>query len=482
MKVKHKFSGGFLIIFLIAFIILNCFLNRAFINYHENKIKNEMDSLYKSSYSVLRLYFQANNLEGNKINFNRYIPKISNNISEQGNCQIDVFNESLEKEYSYYLDEFSFNYGKDGVEDVLEEANDNKAALNIYRDKNRVTAYLAFPAYIDENFLGNILLSKDYSKEYLDLMGLMSNIKIIVLITFLLVLIFTYFLFERIVNPLNYIKNSFKRIGAGDFKINLKVNSKDEIGDLANGVNKMANKIEEQIEKINEEKEKVLTLEKTRTEFFNNITHELKTPLTNISGYAQIMSEEDFNDDEFRRFALERIDKESKRMHELIVSLIEVSKNKSDIENREFENINLKKLIEELCEDFKVKGEKYNVYLSKNLEDIKIKCREDDIRRVIINLLDNAIKYSIKDTEIKVNLFKNKEKRYIEIENFSDEISNEGLEKIFEPFYRENTKKSRELGGNGLGLYICSELVKKYNGDISFSYSNDKVKVMIIFK
>ena len=68
MKVKHKFSGGFLIIFLIAFIILNCFLGKAFINYHENKIKNEMDSLYKSSYSILRLYFQVNNLEGNKGN------------------------------------------------------------------------------------------------------------------------------------------------------------------------------------------------------------------------------------------------------------------------------------------------------------------------------------------------------------------------------------------------------------------------------
>ena len=147
----------------------------------------------------------------------------------------------------------------------------------------------------------------------------MSNIKFIVSITFLLILIFTYFLFERIINPLNYIKNSFKRIGDGDFKINLKVNSKDEIGDLACGVNKMANKIEEQIEKINEEKEKVLTLEKTRTEFFNNITHELKTPLTNISGYAQIMSEEDFHDNDFRKFALERINKESKRMHELIV-------------------------------------------------------------------------------------------------------------------------------------------------------------------
>ncbi|EGT3614954.1 HAMP domain-containing histidine kinase [Clostridium perfringens] len=482
MKVKHKFAGGFLIIFLIAFIILNCFLSRAFINYHENKIKNEMDSLYKSSYSVLRLYFQVNNLEGNKVNFNRYIPKISNNISEQGNCQIDVFNESLEKEYSYYLDEASFNYEEDAVGDVLEEANNNKAVLNIYRDKNHVTAYLAFPAYVDENFLGNILLSKDYSKEYLDLMGLMSNIKIIVLITFLLVLIFTYFLFEKIVNPLSYIKNSFKRIGDGDYKINLKVNSKDEIGDLAYGVNKMVNKIEEQIEKINEEKEKVLTLEKTRTEFFNNITHELKTPLTNISGYAQIMGEEDFDDNDFRKFALERINKESKRMHELIVSLIEISKNKSDIENREVENINLKTLIEELCEDFKVKGEKQGIHISNNLEDVEFMCREDEISRVIINLLDNAIKYSLKGTEIKVNLFKNKEERYIEIENFSDEISNEGLEKIFEPFYRENTKKSRELGGNGLGLYICSELVKKYGGDISFSYSNGKVKVRIVFK
>lgn len=482
MKVKHKFAGGFLIIFLIAFIILNCFLGKAFINYHENKIKNEMDLLYKSSYSVLRLYFQVNNLESNKVNFNRYIPKISNNISEQGNCQIDVFNESLEREYSYYLDELSFDYEKDGVEEILEEANNNKAALNIYRNKNRVTAYLAFPAYIDENFLGNILLSKDYSPEYLDLIGLMGNIKIIVSITFLLILIFTYFLFEKIVKPLSYIKNSFKRIGDGDYKINLKVDSKDEIGDLAKGVNKMANKIEEQIEKINEEKEKVLTLEKTRTEFFNNITHELKTPLTNISGYAQIMSEESFDDNEFRKFALERIDKESKRMHELIVSLIEISKNKSDIENREVENVNLKELIDELCKDFKVKEEKYNIHISKTLEDIEMKCREDEIRRVIVNLLDNAIKYSIKGTEIKVSLFKDKEERFIEIENFSDEISKEGVKKIFEPFYRENTKKSRELGGNGLGLYICSELVKKYGGDISFSYSNGKVKVRIIFK
>ncbi len=67
-------------------------------------------------------------------------------------------------------------------------------------------------------------------------------------------------------------------------------------------------------------------------------------------------------------------------------------------------------------------------------------CREDEMRRIIINLLDNAIKYSIKDSEIEISLFKDKEEKHIEIENFSDEISSEGVEKIFEPFYRENTK------------------------------------------
>lgn len=481
MKIKHKFSGGFLLISLIGFIFLNSFLNRAFINYHESKIKNEMDSLYKSSYSVLRLYFQVNNLEANKINFTKYIPKISNNISEQGHCQIDVFNASLEKEYSYYLDEYSFEYKEEYIENILKESSNNKAALNIYSQQGKVIAYLAFPIYIEEIFLGNMLLSKDYSQEYLDLMELMSNIKVIVSITFILMLIFTYFLFGRIFSPLSYIKNSLKRIGEGDYNINLEINSMDEIGELAKGVNKMANKIEEQIEKINEEKEKVLTLEKTRTEFFNNITHELKTPLTNISGYSQIMSEEDFNDNEFRKFALERIDKESRRMHELIVSLIEISKNKSDIDSKEPIVINLKKLIDEICEDFKVKEINNSFNISRSLDDVEFICREDEFRRIIINLLDNAIKYSITGTEINVNLFKSEDKIYLKIENFSEEISECGVEKIFDPFYRENIKKSRELGGNGLGLYICADLVKKYGGYISFNYSKGKVIVMIVF-
>ena len=99
------------------------------------------------------------------------------------------------------------------------------------------------------------------------------------------------------------------------------------------------------------------------------------------------MSEEDFNDNDFRKFALERINKESKRMHELIVSLIEISKNKSDIEGGEIENVNLKTLIEDLCEDFKVKGDKQGICISNNLEDIEFMCREDEIRRIIINIL-----------------------------------------------------------------------------------------------
>lgn len=480
MKVKHKFAGGFLGIFIGAFIVLNYFLNTSFVKYHENKIKEEMNSLYKNSYSIVRLYFQLNNLEGNEKNFTRYIPNISNSISEQNNCQIDIFDENLYKEYSYYLDDYLFDFEDDVIRDVLEAAKENKSALSIWRSENRVTGYLSFPIYVDENFLGNMLISKDYSEEHFELMGLMNSIRIIVSITFLIMLLFSYFLAERIIRPLSYIKKSFESIGKGDYNINLKVYSKDEIGELSEGVNKMADKIEDQIEKINTEKEKVLTLEKTRSEFFNNVTHELKTPLTNISGYAQIMSEEGFNDEDFRSFALERIDKESKRMHELIISLIEVSKNRSSIDEKKRENFNIKSIINEIADDLSIKAKSHGVTINKNLDEVYFNCVDEEIRRIIINILDNAIKYSLDNREVLLQCFKEGENLIINIENYSEEISEEGVEKIFEPFYRENVKKSRALGGNGLGLYICQSLIEKYHGSITFEYKDGKVKVRLI--
>lgn len=256
--------------------------------------------------------------------------------------------------------------------------------------------------------------------------------------------------------------------------------SKDEIGELSECVNKMADKIEEQIEKINTEKEKVLTLEKTRTEFFNNVTHELKTPLTNISGYAQIMSEEDFNDEDFRSFALDRIDKESKRMHELIVSLIEVSKNKSSIDEKKRENFNIKSIIDEIADDLSIKAKSHGVTINRSIDGVYFNCIDEEIRRIIINILDNAIKYSLDNKEVLLQCFKEGENLIINIENYSEEISEEGLKKIFEPFYRENVKKSRYLGGNGLGLYICQSLIEKYHGSITFEYKDGKVKVRVI--
>ena len=108
----------------------------------------------------------------------------------------------------------------------------------------------------------------------------------------------------------------------------------------------MKRQIKNQIVTISNEKEKVVALEATRTEFFNNVTHELKTPLTTISGYAQILQQENFNDDEFGDYALERIEKESERMHRMVVALIEVSKNKSDIKKENKTLINIKDTLE----------------------------------------------------------------------------------------------------------------------------------------
>lgn len=125
---------------------------------------------------------------------------------------------------------------------------------------------------------------------------------------------------------------SVKKLSEGDFEIALEVKSNDEIGVLSREFISMKQKIKNQIDTINKEKDKVLKLEKARREFFNNVTHELKTPLTAIAGYGEMLLDEDVRDEEFKKRAGERICMESERLHELVVDLINVSKGMDVIE------------------------------------------------------------------------------------------------------------------------------------------------------
>lgn len=481
MKIKHKFGVGFIIVFLCSFSMLNFFINKSFNKYINSQIKFDMESVYKSSYRIIKQYFQQNDLESNETIFNKVVPEIATNISEENDCQVDIFNSSFQNSYSYKMSNGDLYKNPEKLKEALERAGDDNSIFNMYVNKEILTAEITFPIYVDGSYLSTMSLTKDFTEYYKNLQNLINLWKAVTVIIFLIMLIATYILSSKIVKPLEKLKVLFKKVEKGDFNIHSDIKSSDEIGDLSLGFNNMKDRIKEQIETISEEKDKVIALEKNRTEFFNNVTHELKTPLTTISGYTQIIGEHGFNDEEFKSFALERIDKESQRMHNMVVELINISKENSELEDEKRVIVQLDKYIDTIVKDLSIRCNKSSINILCNLEEIEIKCIEDDLKKLIINILDNAVKYSTPNSEIKVSLFKENNSVALEVKNYSDNINKEAIDKIFEPFYRVDTEKSRRVGGNGLGLYICSLIAYKHNWNIEFNYDDNISEVSVKF-
>lgn len=482
MKVKHKFAIVFIVVFLIAFSIFNYFINYTFNNYIKDKIKVEMESSYKSTYRIINKYFQNNNLEIKEEIFNKNVPEMATEINEENGCQIDIYNLNKTKEYSYENNNEEVYVDNEKFEKSLEKSSENKLSFNIYSKNNKVTSSITFPLYIEGNYLKIISLRGDFTDDYKSLIKLMNIWKTLTVIIFLLILISSYILCSKIIKPLEVLKSLFKKVEDGDLNIKSNIKSKDEIGELSDKFNSMREKIKNQMDIINNEKDRIIELEKNRKEFFNNVTHELKTPLTTISGYAQILKDPEFDDEEFESLALDRIEKESDRMHKLVRELIDISKDNLNIDSESMEVLNVEKFIEVIVKDLSIKAKQRNINILCRLEEVEILASSEELKRVLINVINNAIIYSKENKDINIKLSKVEEDLELIVKNYSEMISKEGSSKVFEPFYRYNSKISKCTGGNGLGLYITYGIIKKYDGDIQFLYDEETMEVKVIIK
>lgn len=292
MKIRYKFGIGFLVIFSISFIALNFLINSMRTNFVINEIKDDMYLAYKSTYRFTNSYSQYNLIDLTKENIIEHIPEIATNISEDKRCELYVLDENNEQLYKYKLANGSINYDISRINNFTSVALENKNLLDIYYEEDNLTAATIFPLYMYKKYVGTIVLTKDFTSYYDSISKFIGLVKIVNIAIFIFMIIAVYLLSGRIVKPLVRLRGAFKEVEKGDYDGEVNINSKDEIGDLAKGFSSMKTKIKNQIVTINNEKEKVLALEYTRTEFFNNVTHELKTPLTTISGYSQILQQE----------------------------------------------------------------------------------------------------------------------------------------------------------------------------------------------
>lgn len=221
-------------------------------------------------------------------------------------------------------------------------------------------------------------------------------------------------------------------------------------------------------------------LQQMRTEFVSNVSHELKTPLTSIKGYVETLLETEVDEDTYDSF-LEVIKDETNRLELLIDDILNLSKIESEV-NELDEKVDINKVITNLLSLLDPKAVEKDIDLELDLLDTPplIKGEYNQLSRMMINLIDNAIKYTPQGGKVEVSTAV-AEELIIRIEDDGIGIPEEDLARIFERFYRVDKGRSRKLGGTGLGLSIVKHIVENHKGKIEVE-SEEEVGTKFVIK
>ena len=218
-------------------------------------------------------------------------------------------------------------------------------------------------------------------------------------------------------------------------------------------------------------------LEKVKLDFFANASHELKSPLTSIIGYQQMISEGIINNESEIRDATLKTIKEATRMNQIIIEMLELSKLEMT-PNIEKKELSIANACESVLESYEIMIKNKNLEIIKDYSDFNVLINLDDLYHLIKNLIENAIKYNVSNGKIYIII--DSDKKILSIKDTGIGISNENKNRIFERFYRVDKAKSKELGGTGLGLAIVKHICLNNNLDISVESSINEGSIFTV--
>lgn len=215
--------------------------------------------------------------------------------------------------------------------------------------------------------------------------------------------------------------------------------------------------------------------EKLRQEFTANVTHELKTPLTSISGYAEMIENGMVSKTEdMQRFA-GRIHKEAGRLIALIGDIMKLSKMDDKAYQVEgVKKVSLKDMVNESVELLEMTAKKNNITIYTELEEITCIGNETQLYELVFNLCDNAVRYNKPNGSVYIKLIRQNENAVLQVKDTGIGIEKKHQDRIFERFYRVDKSRSKETGGTGLGLAIVKHIAELHNAEITVESEIDK--------
>lgn len=272
---------------------------------------------------------------------------------------------------------------------------------------------------------------------------------------------------------LTYVANKMANM---DFSMVCSTEREDEIGSLAQSLNMLSDNLQtalidlqEKNKKLEDDIEKERQIENMRKEFTANVSHELKTPIGIIEGYAEGIKDGIVKGEDATLY-LETIIDEAKKMSVLVTNMLELSKLESGASKPNFEDFNINRLISKVIKKHEPEFEahKFNVHFNSSSPYSYVYADAFQMEQVFTNLITNAIKYTPPGNDININIEEGLDKFRLSVQNMGTSIPESEINKLFDKFYRVDKSRERtQRNSTGLGLSIVKNILKLHNSEFN---------------
>ena len=322
--------------------------------------------------------------------------------------------------------------------------------------------YVAVRVSRDDDVLGVVRFALPLSQVQLERRTIYSVVLCGAAAAVAIALTVAYFVSRSITLPIRQMKETAEQIARGNFSRRVRIKSGDELGELADSLNAMVDELQQKIEDLRR-------MDRVRTDFVANVSHELKTPLTLIKGYAETLQGEAIGDRAKAGRFVSIIKEHADRLGNIVDDLLSLSELESSKDRIDRTPFDLKKLVGDVTLGFghALASKKLTLTVNSQGNDLTINADRNKIEQVLVNLIDNAVKYTPESGRIEVSVVGLDRQIRIVARDTGIGIAKEHLDRIFERFYRADKARSRELGGTGLGLSIAKHIILAHKGEIA---------------
>lgn len=486
IKLKFK-SVRFKLFFTMCVVILVIILSLVLIN----SIVLENFYIYSKTATIKQVYQKVNdyyNTENTNVDLETELKKIAykNNfdILIKTDTNLIIFTSDREFLSSTYI-----------LKDINEiksksiEENETKINVKVTTDEVNNVSYMFLTGILDNGYVLYIRMPISPIEESVKI----SNTVLLMIggITLVVAGIIASFISRKFTNPILQLNDIANKMAKLDFSKKYRItDTEDEINELGRSINTMSDKLEatiKELQKNNIELEKDIEekskIDEMRKQFISDVSHELKTPIALIQGYAEGLIENVNSDEESRKFYAEVILDETNKMDKLVKQLLELMK--LEYGKREFDNekFNINELINEVLRKCSVMINEKNIKVYfENKEPIYVYADEFYMDQIITNYLTNAIKHAEeveKEIKIEIKVEKVSNKIRVSVFNTGENIPEEDLQRIWGRFYKLDSSRNRQDGGSGIGLALVKAIMNNYQNE--YGVENKKNGVEFYF-